>query len=287
MKTFQYLILIIFLAATGCSTQQLAVRMTGTLMDGQIRSIQQESDPVLAERAIPANLKFMEGLLESDGNNLQLLHALAEGYCKYAFAYVEDDDPERASALYLRGKRYALRSLAGYENGQNLAAVSIKEFPEALREFEVDAMPGLFWLTQSWAGWLNLNLHNPEALADISKVEALALRIRELDETFMYGGPDLLLGAFYGGRTKLLGGDPDKARAHFEKSLDLGQNKFLPTLFWYAKTVAVTTRDRELFERLLNRVLETPADVLPERRLANEIAKIKAGKLLDSANDIF
>ncbi len=269
----------------GCSAQQMAVRLAYPLVDGQYRSVNEESDPDLARQAIPANLKMMEGMLKSDENNADLLDRLAEGFCGYAFSFVEDDDPRRASALYSRGRDYALRSLAVYPGVARLLDLDPEEFKSALQK--IDAVPGLFWLAQCWAGWLNLNLDKPEALAQISRLEAAIQRVAELDETYHYAGPHLLLGGFYGGRTRLLGGNPEKARFHFERNLELNHNKFLLAYVLYAKTYAVQTQDRDLFERLLRNALETPSDVLPEQRLANEAAKIKANKLMEMADELF
>ena len=132
-----------------------------------------------------------------------------------------------------------------------------------------------------------LNLHDPAALADISRQEWLMRRVLEMDETFYHAGPHSFFGTFYGSRSRMFGGDPEKAKFHFEKSLELTENKYLLTHYLYAKTYAVQMQDRELFERLLKTVLETPLDVLPERRLANRVAKNKAQKLLDVADDLF
>lgn len=279
------LVLSVLALLEGCSAQQMAVRLAYPLVDGQYRSVNEESDPVLARQAIPANLKMMEGMLKSDENNADLLDRLAEGFCGYAFGFVEDDEPQRASALYLRGRDYALRSLSVYPGVAGLPDLGREEYKTALQK--IDSVPSLFWLAQCWAGWLNLNLDKPEALAQVPKLEAAIQRAAELDETYHYAGPHLLLGSFYGGRTRLLGGNPEKARFHFERNLELNRNEFLLAYVLYARTYAVQTQDRDLFERLLRNALETPSGVLPEQRLANETAKIKANKLMEMADELF
>ena len=148
-------------------------------------------------------------------------------------------------------------------------------------------MPGLYWMGQCWAGWLMLNLDDLQALVAISKVGAVLERALELDASYHYAGPHMLLGAFYGGRSKLLGGNPDKARDHFEKARELTQRTFLMVNVLYAKTYAVQQQDRALFKKLLAEVMDAPADILPEQQLANAVAKQKAQKLLESADDLF
>ena len=58
----------------------------------------------------------------------------------------------------------------------------------------------------------------------------------------------------------------EKARFHFERNRALTGNKYLMTHYLYARTYAVQTQNVKLFENLLSRVFETPADILPEQR---------------------
>lgn len=257
------------------------------IVQSQYASINEETDPVLAEQAIPASLKMLEGMLSEDPGNEALLNNLAEGFCGYAFSFVEDIDPERASRLYLRGRGYAEQLLVAGGVPEHLTGQNLRPFKNTLKTLNADHLPGLYWMGQCWAGWLMLNLDDLQAFVAISKVEAVLQRALELDESYHYAGPHLLLGAFYGGRSKLLGGSPDKARGHFEKCLELTQHKFLMANMIYAKTYAVQMQDRELFKKLLNAVLEAPADILPGQQLANAVAKRKARKLLESTDDLF
>ena len=102
---------ILIIGVEGCSTSQLASRLAAPLVTGQFDSINEESDPQFAETAMPASLKMMEGMIKTDEDNPALLHKLAEGFCSYSFSFIEDEDPQRASRLYLRGRDYALQIL--------------------------------------------------------------------------------------------------------------------------------------------------------------------------------
>lgn len=277
--------LILLILAQGCST--LSVRLATPMVQSQYASINEETDPVLAEQAIPASLKMLEGLLRDDPENEILLKNLSEGFCNYAFSFVEDADPDRASNLYLRGRGFAERLLVADGVPEHLIGQNPEQFKNTLSTLDEDHLPGLYWMGQCWAGWLMLNLDDLQALVGISKVEAILQRALALDESYHYSGPHLLLGAFYGGRSKLLGGNPDKARNHFEKSLELTQQKFLMTKVLYAKTYAVQMQDLALFKKMLKEVMGAPVDILPEQQLANAVAKQKAQKLLESADDLF
>lgn len=271
----------------GCSTSQIASRFAVPLVTGQYDSLNEEPDLLLAATAIPASLKMLEGMVKLDEDNPVLLHKLAEGFCSYAFSFVEDENPQRASLLYLRGRGYALQVLVKAGAASNLPELPPEQFQKSLERMDADDLPSLFWFGQCWAGWLLLNLHDMEAFAALPKVESAMRKTLEWDESFHYAGPHMFFGGFYGARSKMLGGDPEKSKHHFERNLKLTENKFLMTQMLYAKTYAVQTQNRELFERLLKIVLATPGDVLPEQRLANEVAKLKAQNLLEAADDLF
>ena len=112
-------------------------------------------------------------------------------------------------------------------------------------------------------------------------------KVHDLNPSFHYAGPHLFLGAFYGGRSKLLGGNPEKSRHHFEKALELTENKYLLAHLIFAKTYAVQNQNRELFESQLQLILKSPLDLLPEQRLANKVARKKAAKLLEQIDELF
>jgi hypothetical protein len=275
------------LMISGCSTEKMAVRLALPLVEGQYIALQEEADPELAENALPANLKMMEGFLKEDKNNSDLLTRLSEGFCGYSFSFIEDTDPDRAAALYQRGKNYALSALIAETGIENIGKLNLDQFNSALEKMDKDNVPSLFWLGQCWGGWLMLSLDNPLAFVAISKVESLMKRVLALDASYHYAGPHMFLGAFYGSRSKMLGGDPEKSRYHFEKSLALTGNRFLLSRVLYAKTYAVQVQDKKLFAEQLNTVIKSSGNILPEQRLANEVAKQKAIRLMEMANELF
>jgi hypothetical protein len=157
----------------------------------------------------------------------------------------------------------------------------------ALDGFKRDDVPALFWTANAWASYINLNIDDVRALADIPKVQLIMRRVLDLDETYYYGGPHLFYGILAASRAPTLGGEPLKAREHFEACLRINEHKFLLAKYFYARTYAVQVQDRELFCRCLQDILADSSDSLPELRLANKIAKKKACHLLARADDLF
>lgn len=256
------------------------------IISSQIESIREERDVGFAEKAIPASLKMLEGFGKEDPDNVWILENLAEGFCGYAFSFLEDIEPVRASGLYLRGKNYALRALE-IQSNKKWNGLSLEEFSERLKEVDLPQQVALFWVGQCWGSWISLNLDSVQALSDLPRVEILMNRVLELDPSFHHAGPHVFLGAFYGGRSHMLGGNPDKARNHFEKALKITKGKYLLIPLLYSKTYAVQNQDKELFEMQLKKIVQTSVDVFPEQRLANQIAKRKAEILLGKIDELF
>jgi hypothetical protein len=282
---FRSFFALFFCFSIGCSS--LIVKTSLPLLEDQANVMKRESDPELARLAIPAQLKMLEGFLQSEPDNLDLQLLLAESFCSYSFAFLEDNDQMRAGSWYLRGKNYALNALQSLTGNPEFSKGDLETWEKNIKKLNVTAAPSLYWLTQCWGGWLTMNLHNPFAFADISRIEPALKKVLVLDPNFYYAGAHRGLGVFYGSRTKILGGNPEKAKVNFEKSLSLTNGKFLINYFLFAKTYAVQSQDRTLFEKLLNEILQTPDNLFPEERLANEVAKLKAQALLESVDDLF
>jgi len=241
-------LLLVITLLSGCSSRRLAVQATLPLIYSQIISMQEERDIDLAEKAIPASLKMLEGLAKEDPENVWILQKLGEGFCGYAFSFIEDSEPDRASALYLRGKNYAFRALEIQSNGKTWRGLSLDEWSKRLTEVTPSQQPALFWAGQCWGSWLSLNLDSVEAFSSLPRIDALMNRAVALDPDFHYAGPHLFLGAYYGGRSRMLGGNPDKARNHFDQALRITGGKYLLVSFLYAKTYAVQNQDQTLFK---------------------------------------
>jgi hypothetical protein len=280
-------ILFFCLLFSGCSFQKIAVNATASLINYNLLSFYEEEDPEIAKLAGASNLKILEGLIKADPENDTLLIKASQGFGGYAFLFVEDDDPKRAEALYRRGSEYGLAVLQKKDGFRKGLKGSIEEFKKSLLEFSREDTPALFWTTYCWGAKINMNRNSPQALIEVPRVKLLMDRVLELDESYFYGGPHLLLGTYYASKPKMLGGDPEKAKEHFEKAIRLGQNKFLMGQVMYARFYAVQVQDKELFKQLMDEVLKAGPDILPQQRLSNQVAKIKAEKSLKEIDQVF
>lgn len=281
------IILLCCFSAVGC-VQTIAIRTVGGIIDEYgFATLNEESDLKLAEQSIASNLKFIEILSKGDPQNNNLLLVLSMGYTSYSLGFVEDDSLDRARVFYLRGKEYGLRVLRENKEFARALAGNMETFHNALNTFSKDDTPAIFWAAMGWGSYINLTLNDPEALADLPKVEAMIQFVKEKDPSFYYGGAYLFLGLLYGSRPALLGGNQEISRKSFEECLKINKGKFLLTYVFYARSYAVQTQNQRLFEELLDKVERASLDVLPEARLPNAIAKKKAQLLRSKINELF
>ncbi len=286
-RTWMFACLCLFFLLSAClPNKKLTVGATATLLEGVAKASSQQSELRVLREGMPAYLMLIDGMIQTLPDNEQLLIAGAQSYSSFASLFVEDQDKEYADLLYTKGKQYALRSLErrGFKDPLQRP---FDDFSRGLKRLGKKDVPILFWTATCWANWIRLNLDSMEALSELPRVEAMMKRVLELDEGFHYGGAHLFMGIWYASRPKIAGGDLKKAQEHFLKALDFGQGKFLMAYVYYANFYARKSEDRDLFVATLQKVLETPADTLPDLVLVNTVAKKQAKELLGHAEDYF
>ncbi len=266
----------------------MAVNSTTGIVDNGLGAIFEESDLVLAEQSIPANLTLLEALYRSkdrDDDHLALL--LTQAYSGYALGFVEDKDPERAKALYIRARDYGLSVLKKNTRFNAAFDGSAEEFASGVAALSKDDVPAVFWTANAWGNLVKLGLGDPSVIGDLHKVNSLMEFVLRSDENFYYGSAHLYFGTMLATVPKNLGGKPDSAKKHFDKCLEIGGGKFLLPYVFLAQSYAVQIQDKALFESSLKTVEDASIDVLPEQRLVNAIAKQKAKALLAKEGDLF
>ncbi len=271
----------------GCSMGQMVARTSVSIMDGSIDAMNRETDLTLAAAAIPANIKLIEGLIAEDPRNTTLLVNAAQAFYGYAFGFVEQQDPERADALYARGVQYGLRALRVEGLAVDLPRTRPEVLDRALARLGKDAVPALFWTASNWAKQIDLNRSDPGRIAQLSGAERLMHRVEQLEPEFYYGGVHLFYGVYYGGRAPMLGGDYAKSERAFARARAATGGRLLLVDVLQAEYLERQRLDGEAFARLLHAVIERPLGTFAEMALANQIARQRARVLLAHQNDWF
>ena len=270
----------------GC-LRTIAVSTVGGMVDEGFDAFTSEDDLDFAEQALPGNLKLIDVLIKNSPDDVRLLRLASQGYASYALAFLEGKDDARARAFYLRARDYGLRILRQDERLARALDGTPDDLKAELARRDVDDVPGVFWSAFGWGAYIQLSLTDPAALVDLPRAEAMMEFVARTDSGYYYGGAHLFLGTLFGTRPRMLGGSPEKSRAHFETALRLTGGTFLLTYLYYARSYAVQTQNEALFEELLAKIRATPLDALPAFRLGNAVAKRKAEELLARKSELF
>lgn len=272
---------------SACSTGQMVVRGTQTILDSGIEAMNRETDLQLARDAMPANLKLLEGMLLEDPNNAELHLYAAEGFYGYSYGFVEIEDSARAAHLYRRCYTHAHTALA-------LAGMEIdpeRASPEALQTAVARAgrraVPALFWTASCLGKGIDLNRDNVASIAGLSSAAILMQRVLELDEEFYHGGAHLFFGVYYGGRAPMFGGDFARAEEHFLRADEINDRRLLMVDLLRAEYLHRQRLDQAAFHERLVHVLEAPDDLYPDMALVNAICKQRAAHLLEQEDKWF
>lgn len=281
------------LSLSGCGgIIKMGMGAATPIFDSAIEAAMSSKDPLLLKEGAPGMLVLLDGLSNFDPGNRDFLVSGGMFYCAYALGFVEDTDPERARILYAKARDYGLAALKMNRKFRK-ALKKGKPYSEAVKYLKKKDMDALFWTAASWAAWLNLSTRDTEALFDIPNIMALLKRTLELDDEFWYGGPHMFFAAYYAQYPAMMGGGPDKAQKEFDKVSEIVKRLAGPEAEWliadyfYAKYYATLLKDEELFDKTIEKILNTPDDVIPGMAVVNGLAKIKARHLMKQKDRYF
>jgi hypothetical protein len=277
-----YTLMSVFLMS-GCSLfiSSASVNMTENLS----HAILNNDDLATVKAGGPAYLLMVDSLLYRDPDNESLLRGAANIYTAYTNVFVIDKT--RAGKLTDKALDYAFRALCiRMPETCQFRTKSFKKFKDTLLPLRIKDVPDLFTLGSAWAAWIQTHREDWNAVAEISRVEAIMNRVVELDEFYQDGAAHLYLGVLATFIPPALGGKPDVGRRHFERALEISKNKNLMVKVMYAQYYGRLVFDRKLHDRLLHEVLDAETHV-PGYTLVNTLAQQRARELLESGEDYF
>jgi len=237
--------------------------------------------------AAPSNLFMLEGMIQTDPENAELRVNAAMLYFFYAFAYMEEDDPDYASLLYGKGLDHAWLALSENCELPSDRNISFSEFEALVPSLGLDEVPAALWVSTCWAQYINLHLDETKVMRAIPKVQALVERVIELDETYFEGMPHIMQGSLHAFKPKIMGGDTDASAASFARAFAISGNSFRLSRFFYARYYTYRMMDLDLFTETLEGVINAEPVSDDPYLLLNTIAVEKSLKLLEEADDLF
>ena len=280
------LVIFLVLILTACPGRAMN-SAAKSVAEGLNRAILNQNDVITVRDGLPSYLLVVDGLIESNPENIDLLMAGAQLYSMYSSSFVTD--PARARRQAARGHRYGQRLFCMELDNICAAAEPGKPFEtflQKLNDTDDDDVPVLYSVALAWASLIQANTGDWNALADLPKVQAIMERVVKLDEDHDYGNAHLYLGVLATQLPPDLGGRPDVGRDHFERAIKLSEGRNLIAQVLYARQYARLMFDRELHDRLLNEVMYLPAEV-DGLTLSNTLAKQEAERLLATADNYF
>ena len=278
-----FAILLFISVLGGCAS--LVSSATSQMADNISLAISNQDDPATVRDGAPAYLIMIDGLIEGDPQNRNLLLAGARLYGSYTAAFIEDEP--RAQRLASKSLSYARRALC-IEDVEVCDAIDSKldQFEASLAGTGKSELKALYSFAAAWASWIQVNASDWNAVADLSKVTALFERCLVIDERYDGGGAHVYLGVIKSLLPAALGGKPELARAHFERAIEISAGHNLMISVLMAKNYARNVFDQELHDALLTSVEAAPADY-PGYTLINTLAKLEAEQLLAESEDFF
>jgi hypothetical protein len=284
-------------SSSGCSMSKMIANQTAGMVRDGSPALEAIKDYELAGVGIPGAIVQLEIFYHISPENPDLGLNLAKGYIGYALGWVEplyealdvegkmdeaDVQRTRARTLYLRARDIGLHQLNAKKKGAHEAVKGGEaELEKYLKKFKSkkDAA-ALFWTGSGWGAAIDMSRDQPDLIVDLPLAKLLVARAQELDPSFYHYGPGMFLGAANSALPEAMGGNPTAGKQFFDEALEKSERKNLMIHFQMARTYAVTTANKELFDKLIKEILDAP-DYGDEYRLPNLVAKHRAQFYLD------
>lgn len=298
MSQFRVLIVIALatsLTACGGSREAIWDRETKVadgagLSEDATSALSSDADAAWALRKDPVQTKLAidkwEEMLGSSPKDAILLTRLAQAYRFYGdlhqrLAGNEDGMLASLEKGVTLGERAMVASSAEFE-----ARVKAGEKPEdAVSSIPKEGQPAMYWYSVCLGKWAN-----EQGIAALLKYKTRIYKIMErvlaIDPTYFHGAPHRYFGVYFAKAPGFAGGDMDKSKIHFDKSIEIAPD-YLGTKVLYAEFWAAKEDDEDLFYKLLDEVITGDANKIPAVAPEQVFEIEKAKRLKAEGEDIF
>lgn len=285
----------------GCDVAKFTADSTAGLFTRAAPAFEAYWDYELAGEAMPATIVQFEGILRVVPDNEAILSQLAQAYVAYAYGWIEADvealefesdfeqadlQRRRTRTMYLRAVDLTRHWIRLHNEDIDLAVKGSVEDLEAWLYgafVEKEDAVMLLWHGYAWGSYINSAKDDMEAIADLAYAKAFVARSIELDPDYYNAAGYTFMGVAIASE---MAGDMDESKVYFEKALASTERRALQAQVNMARHWAVKQGDRELFDKLLQEVMDAQ-DPLPEARLANRMARERAAMYIDNADQLF
>jgi hypothetical protein len=273
----------------GCNLNRFAADQAGSIAASSTPYMRGFWDYDIARHGTAAGIMQLESMHSVTPDNEQLTLTLVASYVGYAFGWVElDMEQARADGQFPKADRLRARAELIYKRARDLSLrvmrvrdsaideVLLAE-PAALQSYlkkhyadRADIAP-VFWAAMAWGSMIGAT-DQLDAAVDLPMVRALVEHVVAVEPGYESAAALVFLGGLYAQTPPDFGGDLVKAKAYFERALELTGRKAKVVQLNYARLYAQTAGDQALYRSLLDEVL-LPDDQGNALRLSNKIAR--------------
>ncbi|MEZ4287782.1 MAG: TRAP transporter TatT component family protein [Polyangiales bacterium] len=262
-------------------TSAAAVEKRATLLRGAEAAWEKRDDAAEVVAAIEAWQAALQ-IMPSDTDTWAMLSRAQyfNADCQLRFTDKEAMKAEYNASIDSAERSLVTRSAAFAEKMKSGARIE-----EAIEVLDKSAVPALYWRSSALGKWAS-----EEGFATLLSYKDEVRAVMEFclnnDRPFFHFGPDRYFGVFYARAPGFAGGDLDKSRDHFERSIK-AEPRYLGTRVLMAEDYAVKSADQKLYEELLNFVVNADANSLPEVAPENRCEQRKAKEDLEKVDELF
>lgn len=239
------------------------------------------------EQQLRTAIEKYERAVEIDSSKHEAWTALARAHYFLADCHLRFDDTRQDAMLgtfedSTEAAEQALIQISPEFREKMQAGAKMEDTVGLLDE---RAVGPLYWRSSALGKWAS-EKGFATLLSYKDEIREVMTHVLELNPTFYFGGPHRYFGAFYARAPSFAGGDLDRSKDHFEKSLQMEPNYFA-THTLYAADWAVKAQDREAFDEHIEYVLTNDPDALPPVAPENRCEQKKAEELKEKAFELF
>jgi hypothetical protein len=256
------------LLLSGCAS--LMSSAASGLADNLSAAVLNQNDPETVRDGAPAYLLLLDSFLE---------------YASYGAVFAGDE--ERAARLTERAQNYAQKAVCiRFSAGCNWTRAPYDEFTVTLHGLSSKHSDVTYSFAIASLSYIRAHSDDWNAMARLPHMEALLIKYLDISESANDCDVYNYLGILLTLRPPALGGEQERGRDYFERSIECSEGLDLSVKVEFARGYARMLYERELHDRLLDEVMAADPNV-PGYTLTNVLAQRDADDMLASADDYF
>jgi len=247
-------------------------------------AILEQDAPAIVKAGAPAYMILLDSMIAQNPDDAELHASGTKLYALYANAFAENEEQKRLLAD--KAEHYGLTALSLRLGKRSSPDAPLDDFTQDLSTLDRDDLPLLYAYVLGQLVWLDAHKTDLAALTRLPNIQVALDRMLALDERYASGAAHVWSGILLMLRPPSLGGKPELAKEHFDRALHISSGRDLGAKLAYAKSYAIGTYDKPLFDRLISEILEANPHE-PGLTLLNVLAQKQAKELAASAANIF